>query len=123
MGKNATNDIGVVTNEESKRREKIRQGAGKGQGKSKDMWRSLDKRLFELEISLEMLRDQVEDAHQQMGVMTLNNEEMQNNVKGAINKLGRDLRTEMCGLQEMLLGEVTKLVNKCKVSSLSRLNM
>ncbi|CAH1449421.1 unnamed protein product [Lactuca virosa] len=80
MEKNVTNDVGVVTNEENRGREEIRQGASKGQGKSKNMWRSLDKRLSEMETSLETLRDQVEDAHQQMGVMTSDNDEMQDNV-------------------------------------------
>ena len=41
-----------------------------------------------------------------MGVMELDNDEMQDNVKGTINKLGGDLCKEMHGLQEMLLGDV-----------------
>ena len=48
-----------------------------------------------------MLRDQVEEAYQQVGVMTLDNEVMQDNMKGAINKLGGDLRMEMRGLHKM----------------------
>lgn len=81
MEKKATCDASVVVNEENRGREESRQGASKGQGKSKDISGSLHKIISEVETSLETLCDQVEDAHQQMGVMASNNDEMQDNVK------------------------------------------
>lgn len=96
-------------NKENRGREEIHQGASKGRGKFKDMWGSLDKIISEVETSLKTLFDQVEDAHQQMGVMASDNDEVQDNVKWAINKLGRGLRKEMCGLLEVFIGEVLML--------------
>ncbi|CAI9298965.1 unnamed protein product [Lactuca saligna] len=109
MEYNVVGDASIMVNEDNRGREEIRHGASKGCGKSKDMWGSFDKTISEVENSLDMLHDRVEYVHQQVGVMTSDNEVMQDNVKGAINKLGGDLRLEMCGLQEMLLGEVAKL--------------
>ena len=57
MEKNATNDSSVVTNKDNRGRKEIRQVASKGRGKSKDMWGSLDNRIFEVETSLETLCD------------------------------------------------------------------
>ena len=56
MEKNATCVASVVMNEEHEGREEIRQDASKGRGKSKDIWGLLDKRISEMETSLETLR-------------------------------------------------------------------
>ncbi|CAH1432414.1 unnamed protein product [Lactuca virosa] len=111
MEKNVVGDASIVVNEDNKGRDEIRHGASKGHCKSKDMWGSLYKRISEVETSLEMLCDQFEDAHQQVGVIASDNDVMQDNVKGAINKLGGVLMQDghTIAYKSRKLNEVEKL--------------